>query len=81
MVHHLPEYIQKYGPVWTHWMFVFERYNHVLMENISNKKQPELSAIKRMEVTNINMFQHTYIIIITMRVGGQFGMLVHHVHV
>ena len=51
MLHHLPKYIHMFGPVWTHWMFVFERFNHVLTENIASKRTPELSAVKRLEVS------------------------------
>ena len=56
MLHHVPKYIKMFGPVWTHWMFTFERGVHTLIESTTNMKSPEVTSVKRLEVIMLSEF-------------------------
>lgn len=50
LLHHLPKYIRHFGSPSNFWMFPYERFNKTLSEAITNSKNPELNAIKKMEM-------------------------------
>jgi hypothetical protein len=46
LLHHIPEGIKLYGPVYGTWMFVFERFNSWLCKRTLNMRYPEATAVE-----------------------------------
>lgn len=46
LLHHLPESIKLYGPVYSFWMYVFERFNSWLCKRCLNMRYPEATVIE-----------------------------------
>ncbi|XP_021368398.1 uncharacterized protein LOC110460022 [Mizuhopecten yessoensis] len=50
LLHHLPQYVKLYGAPSNFWMFPYERFNKTLSECITNARNLELNAVKKMEM-------------------------------
>ena len=50
ILHHLPEGIQKFGPVHGTWMFAYERFNSWLCRRAMNRKHPEATILRTYQV-------------------------------
>ena len=46
LLHHITDGIVKFGPVYSTWMFVFERFNSWLCQRALNKRSPEATIIE-----------------------------------
>lgn len=46
LVHHLPLFIRRFGPLYSFWMFPFERLNSWLHRRILNRQYPESCIIE-----------------------------------
>lgn len=46
ILHHIPDGIRRYGPVYGTWMFVFERFNSWICKRVTNMQYPEATAIE-----------------------------------
>ncbi|XP_050402379.1 uncharacterized protein LOC126818822 [Patella vulgata] len=45
-IHHIVPDIKKYGPIYSTWMYVFERFNSWICKRALNMQYPEVSAIE-----------------------------------
>ncbi|OWF38509.1 hypothetical protein KP79_PYT12185 [Mizuhopecten yessoensis] len=50
IMHHLPHYLRKFGPVSNFWMFPFERLDSTLSRAIGSARYLELAAVKHMKI-------------------------------
>lgn len=46
LLHHIIEGIKQYGPIYSTWMYVFERFNSWICKRALNKCHPENTAIE-----------------------------------
>lgn len=46
ILHHIPDGINRYGPVYGTWMFVYERFNSWICKRVLNMRYPEATAIE-----------------------------------
>ncbi len=46
LLHHLPRYLRRFGPVYNYWMYHFERYNSWITRRIHNRRYPESTVIE-----------------------------------
>ena len=46
LLHHLPMYLRRFGPVYTHWMYPFERFNSWIIRRVHNRRFPESTVIE-----------------------------------
>ena len=44
VLHHIPDGIRKYGPIYGTWMYVFERFNSWICKRCLNMRYPEATA-------------------------------------
>ena len=45
LLHHLPFYMKKYGPVYGYWMYPFERFNCWISRQVTNRRYPESTVL------------------------------------
>lgn len=46
LFHHLPMFIKRFGPVYSFWMYSYERFNSWLTRRILNRRYPEATVIE-----------------------------------
>ena len=46
LLHHLPFYLNRFGPVHTYWMFPFERFNSWVIRRVQNRRYPESTVVE-----------------------------------
>lgn len=46
LLHHLPYFIRRFGPVNNYWMYSFERFNSWISRRIKNRRFPESTVIE-----------------------------------
>ena len=46
LLHHLPTYLRRFGPVYSFWMYPFERYNSWIIRRVLNRRYPEATAVE-----------------------------------
>ena len=46
LLHHAVEGIQRYGPVYSTWMYPFERFNSWLCRRVLNRARPEATVME-----------------------------------
>ena len=46
LLHHLPSFIKRFGPVYTFWMYPYERFNSWLARRILNRRYPEATVVE-----------------------------------
>ena len=49
-MHHLPEGIERFGPVHGTWMFAYERFNSWLCRRALSRKHPEATIMRTYQV-------------------------------
>lgn len=45
LLHHLPMYIKRFGPVYSFWMYHYERFNSWLTRRVLNRRYPEATVV------------------------------------
>lgn len=46
LLHHLPMYIKHFGPVYSFWMYPYERFNSWISRRVLNRRYPESTVIE-----------------------------------
>ena len=46
LLHHLPFFIRRFGPLYNYWMYPFERFNSWISRRIQNRRYPEATVIE-----------------------------------
>ena len=46
LLHHLPLYLNRFGPCRVFWMYPFERYNSWVIRRVQNRRYPESTVIE-----------------------------------
>ena len=46
LLHHLPMYIEQFGPVYSFWMYPFERFNSWMIRRTLNRRYPEATVLE-----------------------------------
>ena len=60
ILHHLPEGIERFGPVHGTWMFAYERFNSWLCRRALNRRHPEATILRTYQVMLSVSFEHKY---------------------
>jgi len=55
ILHHVPEGIEKFGPVHGTWMFPYERFNSWLCRRALNRRHPEATILRTYQVMLYNV--------------------------
>ena len=45
LLHHLPRYIKLFGPVYSFWMYPYERFNSWISRRVLNRRYPESTVL------------------------------------
>ena len=53
ILNHLPEGIEKYGPVHSTWMYAYERFNSWLCRRALNRRHPEATILRTYQVISL----------------------------
>lgn len=51
LMHHIAEGIEKFGPVYSTWMYPFERFNSWLCQRALNRAHPEITIMETYRVS------------------------------
>lgn len=46
LLHHIPDGLRRTGPVYSSWMYVFERFNSWICKRVQNMRYPEATAVE-----------------------------------
>ena len=46
LLHHLPMYMRRFGPVYSFWMYPMERFNNWIKNRVLNRRFPEATVIE-----------------------------------
>ena len=46
LLHHLPYYIRRFGPLYSFWMYAYERFNSWVIRRVQNRRYPEATVIE-----------------------------------
>ena len=46
LLHHLPFYLQRFGPIYGYWMYPFERFNSWVIRRVNNRRYPEATVVE-----------------------------------
>ena len=46
LLHHLPFYLRRFGPIYGYWMFPFERFNSWIIRRVHNRRYPESTVVQ-----------------------------------
>lgn len=46
LLHHLPVFLQRFGPVYGYWMYPMERFNSWITRRVMNRRFPEATVIE-----------------------------------
>lgn len=46
LLHHLPKFIQRFGPVYEFWMYPMERFNNWIKQRVLNRYHPEATVLE-----------------------------------
>lgn len=53
LMHHIVDSIKRFGPVYSTWMYAFERFNSWLCRRALNRYRPEATTMETYRVINI----------------------------
>ena len=56
LLHHLPMFLKKFGPVYGFWMFPFERFNSWISQRVTNRRYPESTVIATYRLFEFSRF-------------------------
>ena len=58
LLHHLPFYIRRFGPIYGFWMYPYECFNSWLIRRIKNQHYPESTVIKSYRLRESAQYLH-----------------------
>ena len=58
LLHHLPLYLERFGPVYSFWMFPFERFNSWISRRVLNRRYPESNIVETYRLSEWAQFMH-----------------------
>lgn len=53
LLHHLPMYIRRFGPVYSFWMFPMERFNNWIKSRVQNRRYPESNVVETYRIYEV----------------------------
>ncbi len=56
LLHHLPAYLQRFGPVYGYWMYPMERFNSWITRRVMNRRFPEATVIETYRLSELANF-------------------------
>ena len=56
LLHHLPMYIRRFGPVYEFWMFPVERFNSWIARRALNRRFPESTVLETYRLFEVSFF-------------------------
>ena len=56
LLHHLPMFLRRFGPVHTFWMFPHERFNSWIGRRVHNKRFPEATVLETYRIFELSSF-------------------------
>ena len=59
LLHHLPMYIRRFGPVYGYWMYPMERFNSWIARRVLNHRYPESNVMETYRVYEFAFFLQT----------------------
>ena len=51
LLHHLPMFMKQFGPVYSYWMYPYERFNSWVIRRVHNRRYPESTVIETYRLT------------------------------
>lgn len=51
LLHHLPMFLERFGPVYMFWMYPYERFNSWIIRRVLNRRFPESTVIETYRLT------------------------------
>lgn len=51
LLHHLPMFLKQFGPVYTFWMYPYERFNSWITRRVLNRRYPEATVVETYRLT------------------------------
>ena len=57
LLHHIVEGIELFGPVYSTWMFAYERFNSWITRRITNRRYPESTVMETYRVGYVDYYQ------------------------
>lgn len=57
LLHHLPVYVKHFGPVYSFWMYPYERFNSWISRRVMNKRYAESTVIETYRLSEWANFQ------------------------
>ena len=51
LLHHLPMFMKRFGPIRSYWMYHFERFNSWISRRVLNRRHPESTVIETYRLT------------------------------
>ena len=52
LLHHLPMFLRRFGPVYSHWMYIYERFNSWIIRRVHNRRYPEATVLETYRLFN-----------------------------
>lgn len=56
LLHHVPMYIRRFGPVRGYWMYPMERFNSWISRRVMNRRYPEATVLQTYRVFELTYF-------------------------
>lgn len=56
LLHHLPMFIRRFGPVHGYWMFSMERFNSWISRRVHNRRFPEATVLESYRLFELSFF-------------------------
>ena len=56
LLHHLPTYIRRFGPVYNFWMYPMERFNSWISRRVLNRRYPESTVVETYRLYELSFF-------------------------
>ena len=56
LLHHLPMFVQLYGPLHNFWMYPLERFNSWVLHRVLNKRYPESTVLETSRLFEVSSF-------------------------
>lgn len=58
LLHHLPLFLKRYGPVYAFWMYPYERFNSWIIRRVLNRRYPESTVLETYRLTEWTNFMN-----------------------
>ena len=56
LLHHLPMYIRRFGPLYSFWMYPMERFNSWIARRVLNRRYPEATIMETYRIYELTFF-------------------------